>query len=72
MKKYTILLTSLIFTLSYNNALYAQCDTEIISTNPPPSNTGDQWGSLPPQNKNPERPYMQSTFSWMDYHKYSR
>jgi hypothetical protein len=61
MKLITIL--TLLLCLIYN--AFGQCDSLIISTYPPPTNTGDQRGNLPLQNKNSERPDMRNTFNWM-------
>ncbi len=65
MKKYIFFYSIFLLSLGWSNLLQAQCDTSIISTYPPESNTGNQTGNLPPQNKNPERPNMRSTFNWM-------
>jgi hypothetical protein len=67
MKKHILFYTIFLLLLGWSNFLRAQCDTAIISTYPPESNTGNQIGNLPPQNKNPERPDLRSTFNWMDY-----
>ncbi len=55
----------LMLLVGINTPTWAQCDDEIIATYPPPTNTGDQRGNLPPQNKNTQRPDMRNTFNWM-------
>ena len=58
-----------IFTFLYillaNTYIMAQCDDEIISTFPPPTDNRTGHTGFPSQNTNPQRPDMRNTFNWM-------